>query len=311
MTEKLSDEKLFFLCKMFGARALEARRKFLGLLPEVNSRRLYAKKGFSSIFEFAAKLAGVSGEQVRNVLNIDRKFESIPVLKNLLINGEISVNKLVRVASIATPENQVDLAEKVKLLPNRALEVLVRDVKNAKTDALQEPIFTIPELHVQPANHMVEPHLQNISRDINLMKLLSEEVKAELMNLADREIDVNKIISDALRKRAEVIAEEKEKVAAVTAIVPAPAGQRESAADCASAALPARYISIKIRRILSEEFGTKCSINGCYRKSEIIHHTQRFSLARNHDPRFLAPLCKEHHAIAHAADVRFWEWRAG
>ncbi len=58
--ENLTDEKLYELCKMYGARALEWRRKFIGLLPEVERRKLYRKKGFASVFEFAAKLAGVS-----------------------------------------------------------------------------------------------------------------------------------------------------------------------------------------------------------------------------------------------------------
>jgi hypothetical protein len=141
--------------------------------------------------------------------------------------------------------------------------------------------------------------------------------------LAKKEIDINKIISEALQKRAETIAEEKEKIAekeiwakgSAVAAAQVPAGQLETAppvpaASGAPAARPSRYISIETRRILCEEFGAKCSIHGCYRKSQIIHHTQRFSLSRNHDPRFMVPLCKEHHAIAHAADVRFWELRA-
>ncbi|MBU0667766.1 hypothetical protein KJ951_01865 [Patescibacteria group bacterium] len=54
--QTLTDAQLYGLCKEYGARALEARRRFTGLLPEVYKRRLYAKKGFGSIFEFAAKL---------------------------------------------------------------------------------------------------------------------------------------------------------------------------------------------------------------------------------------------------------------
>ena len=38
-------EKLYQLCKTFGARTLLWRQKFIGLLPEVNRRKLYEKKG--------------------------------------------------------------------------------------------------------------------------------------------------------------------------------------------------------------------------------------------------------------------------
>ena len=105
MSEANTDQELYKLCCKYGAAALEARRKFAGLLPEILRRRLYEKKGFGSIYEFAAKLAGMSREQVQRVLQLERKFEDKPVLKELLVNGEESVNKLARVASIATPEN--------------------------------------------------------------------------------------------------------------------------------------------------------------------------------------------------------------
>ena len=38
----------------------------------------------------------------------------------MLENGEVSINKLARVVSIATPENEEELAEKVKVLPTSA-----------------------------------------------------------------------------------------------------------------------------------------------------------------------------------------------
>ena len=56
----ISDQQLYELCQKYGERARTWRQKFAGLLPEVYRRRLYEKKGFGSIFEFAAKLAGMS-----------------------------------------------------------------------------------------------------------------------------------------------------------------------------------------------------------------------------------------------------------
>lgn len=40
----ISDKELYALCKKYGENALQWRRKFIGLLPEVNRRRLYEKK---------------------------------------------------------------------------------------------------------------------------------------------------------------------------------------------------------------------------------------------------------------------------
>ena len=101
----MTDEKLYELVKLYGRNALVWRQKFMGLLPEVEKRRLYESKGFGSIFEFAYKLAGLSEQQVRTALNLEKRFESLPALKALLVEGKVSVSKLVRVASIATATN--------------------------------------------------------------------------------------------------------------------------------------------------------------------------------------------------------------
>ena len=70
-----------------------------------------------------------------------------------------------------------------------------------------------------------------------------------------------------------------------------------------------RYIPVNVRRILQQEHGKKCSMPTCTKAAQEIHHTQRFSLARTHDPRYLAPLCRSHHQLAHAIDVRVQECR--
>ncbi|MBU0981623.1 hypothetical protein KKC94_02930, partial [Patescibacteria group bacterium] len=126
----MTDEKLYELCKKYGRQALLWRQKFVGLLPEVYKRRLYEKKGFGSIFEFAFKLAGLSEKQVRLVLNLEQKFEDKPVLRRMLIDGEVSANKLVRIASVATRENEEELAAVVKTLPKSAVDTYARDIRN-------------------------------------------------------------------------------------------------------------------------------------------------------------------------------------
>ena len=108
-------------------------------------RRLYEKKGFGSIYEFAARLAGMSREQVQRVLQLERKFEDKPVLKEMLVNGEESIYKLARVASIATPENQEELASKVSTLSQKAVETFVKDIKNEKR--IQQPLINDDSVH--------------------------------------------------------------------------------------------------------------------------------------------------------------------
>lgn len=268
----LSDKKLYQLCKKYGENALMWRRKFTGLLPEVNRRRLYEKKGFSSIFEFAFKLAGLSEKQVRLALNLEERFKDKPTLKGLLVNGEVSINKLTRVTSVATPENEGFWAEKIQQLPKSALETFVKDVKNENEDGLNKPRNEVKSLPGQNLN------------ELNL----DPDVLQELLALQGKGIDVNEILREFLEKRKLEIAREKEALSAEASVVSA----------------KSRYIPVKIRRHLKKEHGDMCAIDGCQRPAREIHHTRRFALVGNHNPKYLAPVCKEHHAIAHAIDVK-------
>ena len=98
----MNDKELLEKAIYFGKNALDWKRKFTGLLPEIHKRKLYEKKNCSSIFEFAAKFCGLSNDQVRLALNLEERFESMPKLHEALVTGEVSINKLARVVSIAT-----------------------------------------------------------------------------------------------------------------------------------------------------------------------------------------------------------------
>lgn len=267
----MTDEKLLILCEKYGRRALLWRQKFTGLLPEVNRRRLYEKRGCQSIFEFAYKLAGLSKEQVQRAIQLERTFIDKPTLHKVLVEGKASISKLAKVASIATLENEEFLAEQVRLLPRKALETLARDERQ---NGSPEPLF---EAKVVPGNNFE----------------LSSEVREELSRLHRQGQDVNKILLQLLQKCREEISEKKQKLA-------------EGAKYTSS-----RHIPAQVRHLLHEEYGQKCSIVACQKPAQEIHHTQRFSLAGTHDPHYLAPLCHEHHVLAHSVDVKFHQVRSG
>ncbi len=271
----ISDGQLYEMCRNFGAHALEARRKFVGLLPEVNRRKLYLKHNFYSVFHFAAVLAGVSEEQVRRAINVERKFEDKPLLKQLLTSGEVSVNKLARVAPVATKENESFLADKVQNLSNRGVETLVQDVH----------VHTNPQQYIEVVN---EPPL-------------SDEVKKKLNELARKKIDINQFILEALQKREQEIVEEKE--------VQAEKAEHKMIEQFVEGKTISHHVPVATKRLLKKEHGEMCSIPFCRNKAVVIHHTNRFSISLSHDPRYLAPLCKQHHEIAHTVDTKVMEKR--
>ena len=179
------------LCEKYGRETLEARHKFEGLLPEVHRRQLYLQKNCTSVYMFAPLLAGMSREQVDVVLRLENRFQDKPLLKEALTEGKISVNKLARVVSIATVENQQQLLRHAQILSSRALEVYVKDIKN---DAPPKPTLQ-KSLHVQTLQ-------------------LAEDVEKELAEMQSNGIDINELLRKMLQTRRENIQNEKSRLAA-------------------------------------------------------------------------------------------------
>jgi hypothetical protein len=206
-------------------------------------------------------------------LNLDQRFSDKPALRTLLEEGTVSIHKLVRVQAVATSESAEFWAEQAQALPKKALETLVRDERISERVDGAEPLEHPQSLPGQTQN-----------------PTLSENVKARLSELARRGIDVNALLTEFLDQREAEIEAEKETLG-------------ETAKE------GSRYIPASIRRVNRKEHGSKCAIPTCTKPSTELHHTRRFSLAKSHDPRFLAPLCKEHHTIAHLTDLKVREKR--
>jgi len=286
--QNLSDKELYLICKKWGVVSLKARRKFAGFLPEVYAReqsemekgRSWLKKrGFFSVYEFAAKLAGMSRDQVDLVLRLEKRLVDKPVLREALVGGVVSANKLARVVSIATVENQQDILGKVERLSKRALEVFVNDFRNqnglreAKTDNASLPGQTFES---------------NLDLDLEL----DRDVKNELIEMQKKGINVNQILREFLRERKEKLEQEKSKIVEK---------QLQKRLDRGIIGMPAnRYIPVEVRKIVISEFGNVCSVPGCKKPAENLHHENGFVIDQRHDPRFLKPLCKGHHELAHA-----------
>ncbi|MBI2634174.1 hypothetical protein HYW82_00705, partial [Candidatus Peregrinibacteria bacterium] len=208
--ENLSDKDLYFLYKEYGEKTLEWKRKFIGLLPEVNQRRLFEKHGFTSIFEFAAKMAGISEDQVRLALNLEKKFSDKKDLHKLLINGEVGINKLAKIASIATLENQDTLARQAKILPCRALETLARDERVSGFTSAAQCGNPDKSLHVNVSlkQNLTEvnsqPKFETFESDIEKLKI-SPEIQKRLLELQQKGIDINQLLTEFLNKREEKI----------------------------------------------------------------------------------------------------------
>ena len=272
--EQLPDKDLLALCRQYGRDAILLHRKFIGLLPEINRRRLYEKEGFQSIYHLAAILGGVSKEQVNRIINREKTLEDKPNCRALLVQGKVSINKFSR-APVITKENDAEVAKSLEVLSQKTLEIMRKDERAcARAQAESRP--KLFETTASVPGHKFT---------------LSEELLKKLDELHAQGKDISKVILEALELRTKNIQERKQKAASR---LPEEEG---------------RYINKEIRNLQDEEYGNKCAYSGCLRQAEQIHHEVRFGLQSLNNPIYLVPLCAEHHKIAHAIDlivVRKW-----
>lgn len=281
----LSDHQLLTLCTQYGSQAKLWKQKFLGLLPEVDKRKLYLRAGCTSVFEFAAKVGGVSREQVLLVLRLEKRFRQAPLVQSALTSGTLPLSKLSRVASVVTPQNQGFVLNQTKLLSNRALETLVQDLKQPQG------------VHVHASNPKKIAQLEELQ--------LSVQMRQRLLGLQNRGINLEELLGEFLDQREAKIQHEKQRIGQELEEKEAKPNQKD-----ASHQKPSRYIPAKVKQLLKQEFGDKCAQETCINKAANIHHTRRFGINPSHNPLFLAPLCAQHHEIAHAVDVRVQEHRS-
>lgn len=193
----MSDRQLLAAALHYGNSALQWRNKFLGTLPEIAKRRLHEQHGCSSIFVFAFKVAGVSEEQVKKILHVEEELRDTPMLHELLVSGTVSINKMAKIHTVATSENQELLANQVQMLSARAVETLARDIR------YMQQVVT-------PSSQVSFGHVPEYASDNNLT--LSEDVQGRLLELQKKGIDISNLLTELLDKRDKRSPKKKKKL---------------------------------------------------------------------------------------------------
>lgn len=128
-----------------GRQAREAVRRCQLLLPLVASERVWEKKKFGSIYEYAAKLAGMSRDNVDSALWTLRKVENMPALQAVV--EAKGIGRVRAVANVATLETQDFWAGKALSMSQHTLETYVRETCRA---AKSKPDEVDVNLHLKP-----------------------------------------------------------------------------------------------------------------------------------------------------------------
>lgn len=259
--KKLDDTGLMKYSQIVGANARKWKNYFVALIPEIAQRGLYKKK-FASITEYAAKVGGISKKTVETIFQVEKYVEDKPALKELI--PEVGINKVRVVATIATKENQKELAIKVKTMTKSALEEIARNERKTKTPPERSFEKEYFGFHVDKKNAL----------EFRKFKLRLEKERKQ-------KLDFNEVLGELLKITNKQ--EEKQKKTRQYHLV--------------KKKVETRYISIAQKREIKTIHTGRCAFPSCNKPSTQNHHPDRFSLNKSH--KRIVPLCDTHHELAH------------
>ena len=245
----------------YGQNAKEWFRKCALLLPEIEKFKVWRKKGFHSIYEYAAKLANMSQYQVNEALRTVRKTADFPELRKIVeIKG---INAVRPVLTIVNEKTEHFWAEKAKSMSRHTLETYVRDYKKEFVG-----------LHVQP----IPSEKLNKRSESTTINLKPEIIaKLEKFNQGDWNELMQKFIDLYEKNLEQELKQEK----------PAPATDTS------------RHIPKKIHDYVLKRSHGKCEFPNCTSDYAHLHHTNRLASNKIHDPDQIVALCEAHHDLAH------------
>ncbi|MEK7528909.1 MAG: hypothetical protein AAB592_04020 [Patescibacteria group bacterium] len=295
--------------KKYGAAALKWRRRCELLLPDIYRQRIWKKKGYESIYVYAAKLAGMSQRTVDESLRIFRNIEDKKPLLN--VARQFGLHRVRAVAAIATHENAEYFAEKARKMSKHTFETFVREYKkeilpgeeNGRNEMQSNLIRNANSSPVQGADFGVATDHGAVSIDIAAdrglhsaaMDASVDVLRHASASASDRPpVEVTMQLPFEVFDRLQKLKGQSSWGELMGKLLSNNDGEKPEIMQTEK-----RYIPAKIKKYVLKKYGGRCAFPGCVKTFTSLHHTQRFASERVHDPDRLVPVCDGHERLAH------------
>ncbi len=305
--------------KTYGRNAREWMRKCIMMLPAIDRERVWERKKFRSIHEYAGRLAGMSHDTVNDALRILRVAEHMPDIMKVI--EERGINAVKPIVTLLTINNQKFWADKIRTMSQHTLQMYRQGLENQNERRATMGIsVTMPDTpNIQPINLFeldiigrgapseTESFLQQQAIEIpeqsgtgtgspiqkTIPMQLNSKIAAQLEKLKGQG-DWNMLMQEFLEQRAKILQDKKPQPVTTSS----------------------RHIPAAIEKYIKERSRNTCEFQGCIKPYTILHHTQRFALEHIHNPDHIVALCTEHERLAHLTLIENEEehpseWRVG
>jgi hypothetical protein len=268
---ELNDRQLHKKFLKLGLKRNALTRKLYIMIPEIERRKIFIKKGCKDIQEYALKYAGLSYSAVRNCITVLNKAKNFPLIASEI--EQVGIYKADLALKIATKENEAIVVDKMKNMSRSAFKLLI---KEAKTHGFSERKCKAAPM--KKAICLKDESLKIFNRlKFKLKKLNEEELILKILKIAESQI----------QNETEKAVKMKTKMSNISS-------------KNAEKFLPAgisRYIPASIKKKVIEKSDGLCQYPNCSSHIDNFHHIDRFGEVKSHNN--IIGLCKEHHEFAH------------
>lgn len=270
----------------YGKNAKEWMLKCVLMLPTIEKNRIWEKKGFASIYEYAAKLAGMSRNKVNEGLRILQKTENLPSIRKIIEQkGLFAVKPVI---NLATPATDNFWAKKAEEMSKITLETFVKDFKK------EQHLVDRPGAGSPNEEASNKPCLKDEQDKIQLSMKLDKDLLEELKQIKGNG-DWNDVIRKLLKFSQKELELEKKQAEKAEKI-------RQSELEVTKPQpIQSQNHSVNkaIKNFIIKRSRGLCEHPNCNKAGKHIHHINPFALKKEHDPDKLLYLCEEHHKLIH------------
>ncbi len=125
MFERITDDDLLVECKAAVQSEKRATARVLEYLAEIDTRRLWLKEGYSSLYDFCIRFLNYSEGETHRRIQASRLSERVREVRPLLEGGSLSLTVMSLLAPVLTQENAEDLLPKVINQSSREVEKII------------------------------------------------------------------------------------------------------------------------------------------------------------------------------------------
>jgi hypothetical protein len=313
----MSNEDLIAAARELSRRSCAVEAELLLHLGEIDERRLYLDRAFSSMFAFCTRELGFSEGAAYNRILVARAARKLPAIIEAVRHGRVHLAGLRLLAPHLTEENQADLLRRAAGRSKAEIAELVAAL------APRPPVpTTIRKLPQRPAAPIPAPALGLVGAASPLKPPPPPPVVPVAENSYKLQVSISRELRDQLREAqdllrhrvpdgdlATILGTAVELLVGEVKMERFAVGRKARTAAAGALATDSRHVPDAIKRAVYERDGGQCTfLDGrgrrCEEKGSLeFDHREGFARTHRHGVDGLRLLCRAHNQ--HAAEKMY------